>query len=87
MTSEMKLDKLMVFLYVGENDKTIHLTIKKRGYRLLCNEKKKLNKNRVAKTITDVFMIAPEPRNKIRCVQCEKKVKILIKKMNHDLKL
>ena len=77
----------MVFLYVGENDKTIHLTVKKRGYQLLCNDKKKINKNRVAKSIIDVFVIAPEPRNKIRCVQCEKKVKILIQKMNQDLKL
>jgi len=75
----------MVFLYVGENDKTIHLTIKKRGYQLLCNDKKKINKNRVAKSITDIFAIAPEPRNKTRCVQCEKKVKILIKKMNQVL--
>ena len=75
----------MVFLYVGENDKTIHLTIKKRGYELLCNDKKKLNKNRVAKSITDIFVIAPEPRNKTRCVLCERKVKILIKKMNEDL--
>lgn len=76
----------MVFLYVGENDKTIHLTIKKqRGYELLCNDKKKINRNRIAKSITDLFVIAPEPRNKIRCVQCEKKVKILIDKMNQDL--
>ena len=77
----------MIFLYVGENDKTIHLTVKKRGYKLLCNDKKKLNKYRIAKTLTDVFVIAPEPRNKTRCVHCEKKVKILIHEMNQDLKL
>lgn len=83
----LRMPELMVFLYVGENDKTIHLTIKKKGYVLLCNDKKKLNKNRVAKSITDIFAIAPEPMNKIRCVHCEKQVKILIKKMNKDLKL
>jgi len=82
----LKTTELMVFLYVGENDKTIHLTIKtQKRYQLLCNDKKKLNKHRVAKSITDLFVIAPEPKNKIRCVQCEKKVKILIKKMNQDL--
>ncbi len=81
------LIEIIVFLYVGENDKTVHLTVKKKGYKLLCNNKKKLNKHRIAKSITDVFIIAPEPRNKTRCVQCEKKVKILIHEMNQDLKL
>ncbi len=75
---------LTVFLYVGENDKTVHLAIKKRSFKLLCNEKKKLNKNRIANSVTEIFIIAPEPKNKIRCVLCEKKVKILIKQMNLD---
>lgn len=79
------MPELMVFLYVGENDKTIHLTVKKRGYKLLCNDSKKINKNRVAKSITDIFVIAPEPKDKIRCNLCEKQVKILIKQMNQDL--
>lgn len=78
------MPELMVFLYVGENDKTVHLTVKKRVYKLLCNEKKKVNKNRVAKSLTDIFIIAPEPKNKIRCVQCERKIKILVKQMNQD---
>ncbi len=67
-----------LYLYIGENDKTVHLILKKRSYQLVCNEKKKINKHRIAKKMSDVYTIAPEPENKVRCVNCEKKVRKLM---------
>ncbi len=69
---------MKVYLYISENNKTVHLSIKKRSYQLLCNDKKKINRHRIAKKIGDVFIIAPEPFKKNRCVNCERKVKKLI---------
>jgi len=69
---------LKLYLYVGENDKIIHLIKKTNKYELVCNTKKTINKNRIAKRIEQVYIIAPEPDNKIRCVNCEKKVRSLM---------
>ncbi|NIS94979.1 MAG: hypothetical protein GTN97_03520 [Nitrosopumilaceae archaeon] len=70
---------MKVYLYISDNNKTVHLSIKKRSYQLLCNDKKKINKHRIAKKISDVFIIAPEPFKKNRCSNCEKKVKKMIR--------
>jgi len=69
----------MVLLYVGENNKTIHLIARHKKYELLCNDKKKVNPHRIARKLQDVFIIAPEPEKKLRCVNCEKKVRKIIK--------
>lgn len=69
---------MKLYLYVSENDKIIHLIKKTKKYELVCNNKKTINKNRIAKRIEQVFIIAPEPNNKVRCVNCERKVRSLM---------
>jgi hypothetical protein len=77
---------LKVYLYIGDNNKTIHLIARHRKYELLCNDKKKINPHRIARRLQDVFIIAPEPAKKLRCVNCEKKVKLLLKDEKYLLK-
>ena len=72
---------MKLFLYVSENDRIIHLIKKTNKYELVCNNKKTINKNRIAKRIEQVYIIAPEPNNKIRCINCEKKVRSLMTEM------